>query len=200
MRERSAATYRAVLRRVGPLLTKKAPWEPRPTAIVCSPARPRRIPDEEVGLLFDDALEQPTANHASGRRWLLLTEASGAGLDGRWVATAWPVPMCSVTHTGAVVVRVGEPSPRRVVALHVCLGENILALARMAGERSLVGGHSVSKNRTAELTDRLVVPTGHPRVAPARAALHLVALAPRSRHPAPRALRGRRAQGHRGAE
>jgi hypothetical protein len=28
--ERSAATYRAVLRRVGPRLTKSAPWEPRP--------------------------------------------------------------------------------------------------------------------------------------------------------------------------
>ena len=26
----SRATYRAVLRRIGPLLTRKAPWEPRP--------------------------------------------------------------------------------------------------------------------------------------------------------------------------
>ncbi len=29
--DRSRATYRAVLRRAGPRLTKQAPWEPRPT-------------------------------------------------------------------------------------------------------------------------------------------------------------------------
>jgi len=161
--ERSAATYRAVLRRVGPLLTKKAPWEPRPTAIARRQLAPPYT-DEEVGLLFDDALEQPTASRQRAAL-ALLTLGLGAGLDGRWVATV-AGPDVSVTN-GAVVVRVGEPSPRRVVALHV-FGENILALARMAGEEFLVGGHSVSKNRTAQLTDRLVVPTGHPRVAPAR--------------------------------
>jgi hypothetical protein len=31
--DRSRATYRAILRRVGPLLTVRAPWEPRPASV-----------------------------------------------------------------------------------------------------------------------------------------------------------------------
>ncbi len=44
--DRSQATYRAVLRRVGPLLTRRAPWEPRPASL----ARRQVLADCRVGL------------------------------------------------------------------------------------------------------------------------------------------------------
>jgi hypothetical protein len=31
--DRSRATYRSILRRIGPLLTKTAPWQPRPVTV-----------------------------------------------------------------------------------------------------------------------------------------------------------------------
>ena len=140
--ERSAATYRAVLRRVGPLLTKKAPWEPRPTAIARRQLAPPYT-DEEVGLLFEDAIEQPTASRQRAAL-ALLTLGLGAGLDGRWVA-AVAGPDVSVTN-GAVVVRVGEPSPRQVVALDV-FGEEISRFGP-DGRRGVLGRRTTRCRRT----------------------------------------------------
>ena len=162
--ERSAATYRAVLRRVGPLLTKRAPWEPRAQAI---PRRQLAPPYEydEVSMLIDDAIDQPSWSRQRAAI-AFLTLGLGAGLDGRWVTR---VAASHVRLEGdAVTVEVGEPSPRRVVCL-ITWEEQLLGLAATAqGDEFLVGGHSTSKNRTAELTARLAVPTGHPRLSPAR--------------------------------
>jgi hypothetical protein len=162
--ERSAATHRAVLRRVGPLLTKRAPWEPRAQAI---PRRQLAPPyeNDEVSTLIDDAIDQP--NWSRQRAAIaFLTLGLGAGLDGRWVTR---VAASHVRLEGDVVtVEVGEPRPRKVVCL-VTWEEQLLGLAATAQrDEFLVGGYSTSKNRTAELTARLAVPTGHPRLSPAR--------------------------------
>jgi hypothetical protein len=65
------------------------------------------------------------------------------------------------------MVEVGEPKARQVVA-RAEWEEELVALAETAGDEFLVGGHSTSTRRTGHLTERLLVPTGHPRLAPAR--------------------------------
>lgn len=161
--ERSRATYRAVLRRVGPLLTRQAPWEPRQETIARRPlALPYRA--EEVLTLVNDAVNQPTRSRQRAA-WALLVLGLGVGLDGRW---ATRVRASDVSRRGpAVAVDVGEPGARSVVALGAWEDE-LLALAATAGEEFLVGGRSTSSRRTGHLTERLIVPTGHPRLAPAR--------------------------------
>jgi len=161
--DRSRATHRSVLRRVGPLLTKAAPWTPRPVAV---PRRQLVAPynDEEVELLRRDALLQPTESRLRAAK-ALLALGLGAGLDGRWVTL---VRAGDVGRRGsAVTVRVDEPAAREVTVLGTWEAE-VLELAQSAGTAYLVGGRSVSSNRTSHLTETLLVPTGHPRLLPAR--------------------------------
>ncbi|MFZ0170176.1 MAG: hypothetical protein WAL04_00705 [Acidimicrobiales bacterium] len=161
--DRSQATYRAVLRRVGPRLTRKAPWEPRPEAI---PRRSLVAPytDAEIELLRDDAGEQPTKSRRRAAA-AFLALGLGAGLDGRWVSrvTAGDV----IRHGRAVLVSVGHPAARRVV-VRADWEDDVLQLAATARSQFLVGGTSASRHRTAHLTENLVVPTDHPRLLPAR--------------------------------
>jgi hypothetical protein len=162
-RDRSRATYRAVLRRVAPGLTKHAPWEPRAPVVarrqVAAPYSP-----EDVQLLRVDARLQPTPARRRAAR-ALLALGLGVGLDGRWVTR---VGARDVTRTGSgVEVRVGAPCARTVVCLASWEGE-VLELAETAGDEFLVGGRSTSTRRTGHLTESLLVPTGHPRLAPAR--------------------------------
>lgn len=161
--DRSRATYRAVLRRVGPLLTKRAPWEPRPASLARRQVAPPYT-GPEVHLLRQDALVQPTgARRRAARAFLAL--GLGTGLDGRWVTR---VAAHHVTASASgVVVEVGEPAARRVVA-RAEWEDELIGLAASAGNEFLVGGCSTSTRRTGHLTERLVVPTGHPRLAPAR--------------------------------
>ena len=161
--DRSRATYRAELRRVGPLLTRNAPWEPRPTTLARRQvAPPYRA--EEVELLRLDARSQPTPARRRGAA-ALLALGLGAGLDGRWVTK---VTAADVTERdGAVLVRVGAPSPRRVVVVAEWEGA-VLELAGAARDEFLIGGRSRSRNRASNLAAELVVPTGHPRLSAAR--------------------------------
>ncbi|HEX6395664.1 MAG TPA: hypothetical protein VFZ97_19700 [Acidimicrobiales bacterium] len=154
----SRATYRGVLRRIGPRLTRRAPWQPRPAAAA---RRQVALPYTADGLkmLRADALVQPTAGRVRAARALLALGA-GAGLDGRWVAR---VTAAHVLRAGdAVLVSVGAPSARRVPVLATWEGE-ILDLAATADGGFLVGGYSSSKNRAGALAASLVVPNGHPR-------------------------------------
>ncbi len=81
---RSRATYRAELRRVGPLLTRTAPWEPRPAPVA---RRLVAVPytAAQIEGLCVDAEHQPTPARRRAAHALLALGA-GAGLDGRWVA------------------------------------------------------------------------------------------------------------------
>jgi len=79
-----------------------------------------------------------------------------------------PLPSADVRRSShAVLVKVGEPAAREVVAL-ARWEDDIVDLARTAGTEFLVGGRSTSRNRTGHLVARLQVPTGHPPFAPAR--------------------------------
>src|SRR6202022_2963169 len=77
---RSRATYRSTLRRVGPLLTRRAPWEARPAPVACRSVAVPYTSDELEGLRAD-ALAQPSAGRLRAARALLALGA-GAGLDG----------------------------------------------------------------------------------------------------------------------
>jgi hypothetical protein len=161
--DRSRATYRAVLRRVGPLLTRRAPWEVRP-----APAARRQVavpyPLHELESLRSDALVQPTPGRVRAARALLALGA-GAGLDGRWVTR---IGAPDVRRSGGVVVvRVGEPCPRVVPVLASWEGA-VLELAASAGREFLVGGRSLAKNRASSLAASLVVGNGHPRFSASR--------------------------------
>ena len=161
--DRSQATYRSTLRRVGPLLTRRAPWQPRPVAV---PRRSLAPPysEREVALLLDDGAGQPTGGRRRAARALLVL-GLGAGLDGRWICR---VGAGDVRRSGdAVLVTVGEPAAREVVVL-ARWEQDIEDLAATAGTEFLVGGRSTSRNRTGNLVAGLVVPTGHPAIAPAR--------------------------------
>lgn len=159
----SRATYRAELRRVGPLLTSGAPWEPRPTALaqrqVATP-----YTDREVEALIEAATLQSTSTRVRGAR-ALLALGLGAGLDGRWLHK---VTAEDVADTGwGVLVRVGPPAARVVPVLAKWESE-VLDLAASAGGQFLVGGHSTTRNRLADLTSSLVVGHGRPAFSTAR--------------------------------
>jgi len=161
--DRSRATYRATLRRVGPLLTVRAPWESKPAAVARRQVAVPYTAGELEGLRCD-ALVQPTDGRVRAARALLALGA-GAGLDGRWVAR---VSADDVTiHGEAVRVRVGEPSAR-IVPVLVGWEHDVVGLAGSAGGEFLVGGRSTAKNRAGALAASLVVANGHPRFSASR--------------------------------
>jgi len=159
----SRATYRSVLRRVGPKLTRRAPWQPEPVALsrrqVATPYSAR-----EIGWLRAGAVVQVTPGRVRAARALLALGA-GAGLDGRWIAR---VTAGDVDRVGKVVlVSVGEPMARRVPVL-ADWEDEVLGLAATAGGEFLVGGTSTSRNRAGALAASLAVPNGHPRFSASR--------------------------------
>jgi hypothetical protein len=109
----SRATYRATLRRVGPLLTKKAPWEAKSAPVG---RRSVALPytDRELESLRVAATAQPTPGKVRAARALLALGA-GAGLDGRWVANVTADDVSE--RQGIVLVRVAEPAARVVPVL-----------------------------------------------------------------------------------
>jgi hypothetical protein len=161
--DRSRATYRSVLRRVGPLLTERAPWEPKPMAVA---RRQVALPysARELDQLRLDVGRQATQARLRAAR-ALVALGLGAGLDGRWVTRVGARDVAR--RSGVVVVRVGEPSPRAVPVLGSWENE-ILELAGTAGGEFLVGGHSTSRNRASALAASLVIPPGHPRLSASR--------------------------------
>lgn len=161
--DRSRATYRAALRRVGPLLTRRAPWESK-----AAPVAHRRVAlpytTAELDALQSDARVQPTVARVRAA-CALLALGAGAGLDGRWVARVSADDVR--VHGDAVLVGVGEPSAR-VVPVLAAWEQDVLELAGFAGGEFLVGGRSMAKNRAGALAASLVVANGHPRFSASR--------------------------------
>jgi hypothetical protein len=160
---RSRATYRAVLRRVGPVLTSRAPWEARPAPVarrqVAAPYTPR-----ELDGLRTAALAQPTPGRVRAARALLALGA-GAGLDGRWVARVAARDVS--VGGGALLVRVGEPAAR-VVPVLACWEREVVELAATAACGFLIGGQSTARNRAGALAASLVVANGAPKFSASR--------------------------------
>ena len=143
--DRSQATYRSELRRLGPLLTRHAPWEARPRPVARRQVAPPYTP-QELGQLRAFAAAQPTAQRGRAARALLALGA-GVGLDGRWLAR----------------VRAQDAVP--VLA---AWEDEVLDLKATAGEEYLVGGCSTARNRAGSLAASLVVPYGCPKFSASR--------------------------------
>jgi len=161
--DRSRATYRAVLRRVGPLLTRKAPWEARAAAVAHRKVALPYAPGELDGLR-SDAVNQATVGRVRAARTLLALGA-GAGLDGRWVARVGADDVCA--RDGAVLVKVGQPAAR-IVPVLASWERDILDLAAFAGDEFLLGGRSIARNRAGSLAASIVVAHGHPKLSASR--------------------------------
>jgi hypothetical protein len=159
----SRATLRSDLRYMAPLLTKSAPWEPRPMAMAKRQLAPP-YSAAEVEVLKHDAWDQPTPARRRGAL-ALLALGLGAGLDGRWLARVGPEDV--TCDNGVLEIAVGEPAPRRVVVLAEWENE-VLDLAETAGDGCLIGTRSDARNRVADLAKSLVCPAGHPRLSPGR--------------------------------
>jgi len=152
--DRCRGTYRAMLRRLGPLLTTRAPWEPRAEAVNRRRAAPP-YSAEELGLLWRDAQHQATpARLRAGQALVVL--GAGAGLDGRWSTQVDAGDV--IARDGVVFVRVGEPSAR-VVPVLARWEQVVLELAASARDQFLVGGRSLAINRAGDLARKFVV--GH---------------------------------------
>ena len=155
----SRATYRADLRRVAPLLTTSAPWEPRPIPLSRRQASPPYT-TAELRLLIADGIHQRTPERRRAARALIALGA-GAGLDGRWAAQVRARDV--VVDGNVVLVRVGAPSARTLPVLAKWEGA-VAELSATAGDAFLVGGYSRSRNRASSLLSRLEIPPGHPRL------------------------------------
>lgn len=162
-RERSRSTYRSELRRLGPLLTRRAPWEARPSPVARRQVAPPYTP-REFGQLRAFAAAQPTAQRVRAARALLALGA-GAGLDGRWVARVRAQDVFAAG--GVVLVRVSEPGTRAVPVL-AAWEEEVLDLKATGGAEYLVGGCSIARNRAGSLAASLVVPYGCPKFSASR--------------------------------
>jgi hypothetical protein len=159
----SWATYRSVLYRLGPQLTKTAPWADRSRRThkrrVAAPHSPT-----EIAGLRGDAFSQPTTGRRRAARALVALGA-GAGLDGRWgVGVAGDDVRI---HNGVVVVTVHGPLSRDVPVL-AAWEDEVLALAAGMGDEFLVGGRSMARNRAGNLARRVTVASGHPKLSSAR--------------------------------
>jgi hypothetical protein len=161
--DRSGATYRADLRRLGRRLTSRAPWEPRP-AVLCRRAVAVPYSHVEVAALRADAARQSTSTRRRAAGALIVLGA-GCGLDGRWSTRVRGVDV--EQQDGVVLVRVGAPHARRVPVLERYEAQ-ALALAAQAGEGLLVGGVSSLKNRACSLAARFEASPGTPRLSAAR--------------------------------
>jgi hypothetical protein len=161
--DRSRATHRSDLRRLGPKLTRKAPWQPRPTSMA---RRKVAVPYTavEVEQLCYDALQQHTAFRRRLAR-ALLALGLGAGLDGRWVG--WIRGTDVVRRDGIVEVRVGAPAARSVI-VRALWEDELLELAKGARQGYLIGSQSKVRNRVTDMAKRLDRPSGHPALNTAR--------------------------------
>jgi len=160
---RSSATYRADLRRIGRRLTTKAPWEPRAEAVSRRAVAPPYSP-EELANLRRFAANQSTPQRRR-RATVLMALGAGAGLDGRWCTRIRPEDL-RCTPSG-LLIRVGPPNPRIVpvlTAFEADLEEVRLDLCCEV----LVGGAYQPRTRASDLVARLDAGPGCPRLSLSR--------------------------------
>lgn len=112
----SISTARSHLRRLGPVLTTTAPWEPPPVAYV-RPRLPEPYTDAELRCIERDINRQATPARCTAAEAVVVL-GLGAGLDGRWYTK-----ICGRDIRVAddvVVVLVPEPHARQVVVRELC--------------------------------------------------------------------------------
>jgi hypothetical protein len=164
VRPKARRTMRSTLRRIGPQLTRRAPWVPRQEPIrypgLAAPYTPA-----EVSALRIDAHRQPSYDRTRTVR-AILALGIGVGLDGRW---SMKIRGSDIVRDGDVVlVDVPPPAPRLVPALAEWEDE-LLELASIAGHDILVGGLGRWKNKASWALRHYESGPGRPRLHASRA-------------------------------
>ena len=146
------STWRGELRRIGPALTRSAPWEP-PIKGFSRKTLPAPYSEREVRLILRDAAHQSTP--LKSRSTLAIVALGlGAGLDGRW--------NCKIKGTeveadeGGLVVNVPGPLPR-TVPIRDCFSETVRSFAEEAGDGPFVGRLTNDLNAPNEITRNAVI-------------------------------------------
>jgi hypothetical protein len=162
--ESTPHALRTLLRRAGPRLTSRAPWEPPQRLPHRDVARPYST--EELQALETDARQQATALRRHGARALIALGA-GAGLDGRWAP--WVRGRDVFRGGDVVLVRVVSPNHPRLVPVLARYEQEVLELARIvaADDAFLLGGRP-HRNRVWRINKQLEVGHGHPELSPSR--------------------------------
>ena len=155
--DRSRAVYRSALRRLGPVVTRRAPWEPRPAVLRRRSVAAPYTAAELATLRWDAAHQSTEARRQAASALIAL--GAGAGLDGRW---SLDVTAADVSGDGGVVVvGVGAPNPRRVTVLAE-FEDELVELARPAGAGPLTGCVAIGRNRANSLARSIVTSTAAP--------------------------------------
>lgn len=154
----SGATYRADLRRIGPRVTKRAPWQPRPTPL----ARRHVVPpysESELEMLWNVVNSQSTtARRRAGRAMFLL--GVGTGLDGRWIMSIRSADV--QRRSGYLVVDVPQPHLRVVPVLDAYEARLVDLIDGLPETETLVGNEAMGKNATSRIVARLDIPSSAP--------------------------------------
>ncbi len=159
----SISTARSHLRRLGPVLTTTAPWEPPPVAYV-RPRLPEPYTDAELRCIERDINRQATPARCTAAEAVVVL-GLGAGLDGRWYTK-----ICGRDIRVAddvVVVLVPEPHARQVV-VRASYVERLLALKDAAGDKPLVGCKVDHRNAARNIAARTVIDQGRLSFDPGR--------------------------------
>ncbi len=154
---------RTTLRRIGPRLTSKAPWEPPSQPLARHVLAPPYTADELQALTRDAQAQSTAARRRAARALLAL--GNGAGLDGRWAGKVRGTDILVTPQ--AVLVRTGPPSPREVPCLARYEAE-LVDLAAIAVSEPLIAPRSAYRNRINSILQRLEVSQGSPRLSPSR--------------------------------
>ncbi len=159
------AAYRTDLSRIGPVLTKSAPW---PIAQV-KLNNEKRLPPytaHEVGVIMRDAGRQSTARRSIGGR-AIVALSLGAGVSGMALTQIRGIDVAR--RAGVVVVRVPMPKGReRTVPVRGLFEDEMLALADLANCGLLVGGTGTGRNLISKLCELIVIDQDRVRLDPRR--------------------------------
>jgi len=163
LQPRTRATYRSLLRRVGPILAPDAPWQPAPLPISPKSA-PKPYSDAELAALWQGIDSAPTPF-----RWRVeMFAVVGLGI-GVIEPCVWDLTTRDVTgDTIGSVIAVAGRRPRRVPLLHTYQGRFDALVARLPAGSTLLRTTGSSKNRTHKLLARINGPSCLVRLDPAR--------------------------------
>ena len=157
--DRSASTYRSELRRMGPILTERAPWEPKPPPTGTRTVKPPYTA-VEVHMLGRVVEAQPTIALRQAGRAVFLAGV-GVGADGRWTPSLEPHHVRSVD--GGLVVDFPHPIPRTVPVLER-YQEQFWDLASSCTTKYLMGSAEPSRNLLSRTMGRMHTPADAPRL------------------------------------
>jgi hypothetical protein len=136
-------TVRDTLRRIGPRVTRKAPWPPKPRSYGRTPvAKPYN--QVEIRRLIETATHQPTRDRRDLYR-ALLGFGLGCGIDGRGVLLIGPDDIA--TDLFGIDITTGDPR-RAVACLHQyapLLADAVALLDRRPTNRLFASDRTLSK-------------------------------------------------------